>query len=100
MTSIIVSCFGLASRLSSGLVVGLEPLSAASRLALLQDKAARRQLAAEPEPECSGPGTAAPEGSLRSLLGGREAINRATTHNSTRVCAEQRRSLRAKYHLG
>src|SRR5262249_10917007 len=35
----------LTSRLAGGLVVGLEPLSAASRLALLQDKAQRRQLA-------------------------------------------------------
>jgi chromosomal replication initiator protein len=35
----------LASRLVGGLVVRLEPLSAASRLAMLQDKAQRRQLA-------------------------------------------------------
>jgi chromosomal replication initiator protein len=35
----------LTSRLASGLVVGLEPLSAASRLAFLQDRAQRRQLA-------------------------------------------------------
>lgn len=35
----------LASRLSGGLVVGLEPLQAASRLAVLQEKAQRRQLA-------------------------------------------------------
>jgi chromosomal replication initiator protein len=35
----------LASRLAAGLVVGLEPLSAPGRLALLQDKAQRCQLA-------------------------------------------------------
>lgn len=35
----------LRSRLASGLVVGLEPLSPASRLALLEDKAERRQVA-------------------------------------------------------
>jgi chromosomal replication initiator protein len=35
----------LTSRLVSGLVVGLEPLGPASRLALLQDRAQRRQLA-------------------------------------------------------
>ncbi len=35
----------LTSRLASGLVVGLEPLQAASRLAVLEDKAQRRQLA-------------------------------------------------------
>ena len=35
----------LASRLVGGLVVGLEPLGPASRLALLEDKAQRRQLA-------------------------------------------------------
>jgi chromosomal replication initiator protein len=35
----------LTSRLAGGLVVGLEPLQAASRLALLLDKAQRRQLA-------------------------------------------------------
>lgn len=35
----------LASRLASGLVVGLKPFQASSRLALLQDKAQRRQLA-------------------------------------------------------
>jgi chromosomal replication initiator protein len=35
----------LTSRLVSGLVVGLEPLAPASRLALLQDRAQRRQLA-------------------------------------------------------
>lgn len=35
----------LRSRLASGLVVEMEPLGAASRLALLQDKAQRRQLA-------------------------------------------------------
>jgi chromosomal replication initiator protein len=35
----------LASRLAAGLVVGLEPLQAASRLAVLEDKAQRRQLA-------------------------------------------------------
>jgi chromosomal replication initiator protein len=35
----------LVSRLASGLVVALQPLQAASRLALLQDRAARRQLA-------------------------------------------------------
>jgi chromosomal replication initiator protein len=35
----------LTSRLARGLVVGLEPLGVASRLALLQDKAQRRQLA-------------------------------------------------------
>jgi chromosomal replication initiator protein len=34
----------LTSRLASGLVVGLEPLAPASRLALLQDRAQRRQL--------------------------------------------------------
>ena len=34
----------LCSRLASGLVVGLEPLAMASRLALLEDKARRRQL--------------------------------------------------------
>src|SRR5207245_143897 len=39
----------LVSRLSSGLVVGLEPLSAASRLAFLQDRAQRRQLAVSRE---------------------------------------------------
>ena len=35
----------LAGRLAGGLVVGLEPLAAPSRLAFLQDKAQRRQLA-------------------------------------------------------
>jgi chromosomal replication initiator protein len=35
----------LTSRLGAGLVVGIEPLSAASRLLLLQDRAERRQLA-------------------------------------------------------
>ncbi len=35
----------LTSRLASGLVAGLEPLQAASRLAVLQDKAQRQQLA-------------------------------------------------------
>lgn len=35
----------LTSRLQAGLVVGIEPLQAASRLQLLQDKAQRRQLA-------------------------------------------------------
>ena len=35
----------LTSRLASGLVVGLEPLQAASRLRILEDKAQRRQLA-------------------------------------------------------
>ena len=35
----------LTSRLACGLVVGLEPLQAPSRLALLQDRAQRRQLA-------------------------------------------------------
>lgn len=35
----------LGSRLAAGLVVGIEPLQAPSRLALLQDKAQRRQLA-------------------------------------------------------
>jgi chromosomal replication initiator protein len=35
----------LASRLAGGLVVGLEPLAAPSRLAFLEDKAQRRQLA-------------------------------------------------------
>jgi chromosomal replication initiator protein len=35
----------LTSRLASGLVVGIEPLSASSRLVLLRDKAQRRQLA-------------------------------------------------------
>jgi chromosomal replication initiator protein len=35
----------LTSRLAGGLVVGLEPLQVSSRLALLQDKAQRRQLA-------------------------------------------------------
>lgn len=35
----------LRSRMAAGLVVGLEPLSEASRLALLQDKAQRQQLA-------------------------------------------------------
>lgn len=35
----------LTSRLAAGLVVGLEPLQAPSRLAFLQDKAQRRQLA-------------------------------------------------------
>jgi chromosomal replication initiator protein len=39
----------LTSRLAAGLVVGLEPLSPSSRLALLQDKAARRQLALGPD---------------------------------------------------
>jgi chromosomal replication initiator protein len=39
----------LASRLGSGLVVGLGPLQASSRLALLQDKAGRRQLAVHPD---------------------------------------------------
>lgn len=39
----------LASRLGCGLVVGLEPLQTASRLAFLQDKAQRRQLAVRPE---------------------------------------------------
>jgi chromosomal replication initiator protein len=39
----------LGSRLAAGLVVGLDPLSAPARLALLQDKAQRRQLAVHPE---------------------------------------------------
>jgi chromosomal replication initiator protein len=39
----------LTSRLAAGLVVGLEPLSPGSRLALLQDKAARRQLLLGPD---------------------------------------------------
>jgi chromosomal replication initiator protein len=39
----------LTSRLVSGLVVALEPLQAASRLALLKEKAQRRQLAVSPE---------------------------------------------------
>jgi chromosomal replication initiator protein len=39
----------LASRLASGLVVGMEPLGPPSRLALLQDKAQRRQLAVSRE---------------------------------------------------
>jgi len=39
----------LTSRLASGLVVGLEPLQAASRLAVLQDKAQRQQLAVSRE---------------------------------------------------
>ncbi len=39
----------LTTRLACGLVVGLEPLRAASRLTLLQDKAQRRQLAVSPE---------------------------------------------------
>jgi chromosomal replication initiator protein len=39
----------LTSRLASGLVVGLEPLSPASRLALLQDGVGRRQLAVAPD---------------------------------------------------
>jgi chromosomal replication initiator protein len=39
----------LVSRLVGGLVVGLEPLSAQSRLAVLQDKAQRRQLAIRPD---------------------------------------------------
>ncbi len=39
----------LTSRLACGLVVGLEPLAAPSRLALLRDKAQRRQLAVTPE---------------------------------------------------
>lgn len=39
----------LASRLGRGLVVRLRPLEFASRLALLQDKAQRRQLAVAPE---------------------------------------------------
>src|SRR5262249_20651370 len=39
----------LTSRLASGLVVGLTPLSAASRLALLTDKAQRRQFALSPD---------------------------------------------------
>jgi chromosomal replication initiator protein len=39
----------LTSRLAGGLVVGLEPLQAPSRLALLQDKAQRRQLAVSPD---------------------------------------------------
>jgi chromosomal replication initiator protein len=39
----------LASRLVGGLVVALEPLAAPSRLALLQDRAQRRQLAVRPE---------------------------------------------------
>jgi chromosomal replication initiator protein len=39
----------LTSRLAGGLVVGLEPLRAESRLALLQDKAQRRQLAVSPD---------------------------------------------------
>jgi chromosomal replication initiator protein len=39
----------LVSRLGCGLVVGLRPLQFASRLALLQDKAQRRQLAVSPE---------------------------------------------------
>jgi chromosomal replication initiator protein len=38
----------LLSRLAGGLVVGLEPLSAASRLQVLNDKAQRRQLAVHP----------------------------------------------------
>ena len=39
----------LLSRLVSGLVVGLRPMQLASRLAVLQDKAQRRQLAVSPE---------------------------------------------------
>jgi chromosomal replication initiator protein len=39
----------LVSRLGSGLVVGLDPLGPSSRLALLQDKAQRRQLAVHPD---------------------------------------------------
>src|SRR5205807_6479050 len=39
----------LVSRLGCGLVVGLQPMPRASRLALLQDKAQRRQLAVSPE---------------------------------------------------
>ena len=39
----------LTSRLASGLVIGLEPLQAASRLAILQDSAQRRQLAVSRE---------------------------------------------------
>jgi chromosomal replication initiator protein len=39
----------LLSRLQSGLVVGLRPMQLTSRLALLQDKAQRRQLAVSPE---------------------------------------------------
>ncbi len=39
----------LVSRLGCGLVVGLEPMQTSSRLALLQDKAQRRQLAVRPE---------------------------------------------------
>jgi chromosomal replication initiator protein len=39
----------LTSRLGCGLVVGLEPLSPASRLAVLRDKAQRRQLALAPD---------------------------------------------------
>jgi chromosomal replication initiator protein len=35
----------LANRLAGGLIIGLEPLSASGRLAFLQDKAQRRQLA-------------------------------------------------------
>jgi len=41
--------YRLTNRLAGGLVVGLEPLQAASRLALLQDKAQRRQLAVSRE---------------------------------------------------
>jgi chromosomal replication initiator protein len=37
----------LTSRLASGLVVGIEPLAPASRLAYLRDRAARRQLAVD-----------------------------------------------------
>ncbi len=39
----------LTSRLASGLVISLAPLSPASRLAFLQDRAARRQVAVAPE---------------------------------------------------
>jgi chromosomal replication initiator protein len=39
----------LVSRLAGGLVVGIEALSAGSRLALLRDRAQRRQLAVRPE---------------------------------------------------
>jgi chromosomal replication initiator protein len=39
----------LTSRLATGLVVGLEPLSAASRKAVLLDRAQRRQLAVNPQ---------------------------------------------------
>jgi chromosomal replication initiator protein len=41
--------FRLTSRFACGLVVGLEPMQAPSRLALLQDRAQRRQLAVSPD---------------------------------------------------